>query len=268
MYTCNLCNNNFKNGCAFSKHLHYKHNVSAKDYYDTYMKKPDEGICPMCGKETPFQKFVKGYQKHCCAKCAQNDINNYFKNNNPQYNPESKLKIQQTCQEKYNGNSPLANDSVRQKRNETMLRKYGKENLVYSLAEKSIITNIKQIYTGEIKENSKSIIKPLELDIYLTDLKLAIEYNGIYWHSIQRLNDKDYHLNKSLMCRKKGIRLIHIYEFEDLDEQINLLKNIILGEDKYPKDDFNKNNLISTIPKSILLFDDGRLQVYGAGELK
>ena len=43
--------------------------------------------------------------------------------------------------------------------------------------------------------------------------KLAIEYNGLYWHSDLHRVDS-YHLNKTLECRKQGIDLIHIFEDE------------------------------------------------------
>lgn len=137
----------------------------------------------------------------------------------------------------------------------------------YSINEKKIVNSIKQVYTGKIIENSKSIIPPKELDIYLPDLQLAIEYNGSYFHRTLANTPKDYHLAKSLLCREKHIRLIHIYEFEDLDLQINLLVSIIQGVDKYPENDFNKNNLLLTIPNPEPIFNDGRLVVYGAGHL-
>ena len=81
---CNICNKEFK---SISRHIKL-HNITAKEYYDRYIKKIDEGICPVCEKETPFLSFSKGYQTHCCAKCAQNDENvpNNFRVNNPQKN--------------------------------------------------------------------------------------------------------------------------------------------------------------------------------------
>ena len=116
--------------------------------------------------------------------------------------------------------------------------------------------------------NTKSIIKPYELDIYVPSLKLAVEYNSTWYHSVENGCSIDYHLNKSLLCREKGIRLIHIYEFEDLDIQKQLLKDLILGIDNYPKEDFNKNNLIITVPKSTLIYTSNRgYHVYGAGKL-
>lgn len=109
-------------------------------------------------------------------------------------------------------------------------------------------------------------ISPYELDIYIPDLSIAIEVNGNYWHSVEEGCSKDYHLMKSLLCREKDIRLIHIYEFEDIEEQKQLLKNLILGIDNYPKNDFNKNNLIENIPKPEIIYKD-RYTIYGAGPL-
>ena len=136
-----------------------------------------------------------------------------------------------------------------------------------SKKEKSIIHNIKCSY--KIIENTKNSISPYELDIYIPSISLAIEYNGTYWHSIENGVDKDYHLNKSLLCREKNIRLIHIYEFEDYDRQIYLLQQLIDGKDLYNKNDFNKNNLGPTIPKAELIHISKRnYHIYGAGPLR
>lgn len=78
---------------------------------------------------------------------------------------------------------------------------------------------------------------------------------------------KNYHLKKSLTCRDKGIRLIHIYDIEDFDKQCQLLLQLINGNDLYNSFDFNKNNLLENIPKPTLIYNDGRLRVYGAGKL-
>lgn len=138
---------------------------------------------------------------------------------------------------------------------------------VRSSVEDIIISDLKKIYNGEIVHNTRKIIKPLELDIYIPDLKLAIEYNGTYWHSSKCNIYHNYHLNKSLLCREKGIRLIHLYEFESYTTQIELIKNLILGNDKFPKQDFNKNNLISTIPKPEIIYNESSYIIYGAGKL-
>lgn len=142
------------------------------------------------------------------------------------------------------------------------------EQLVHvSKAEKQIVRFIKSCYNGTVIENSRSIIKPLELDIYLPELKLAIEYNGTWFHSSNSGTPKNYHLNKSKKCRNLGIRLIHIYEFEDFDMQLELLKSLIEGKDKYPKD-YNKNNLLDGFEKvKSTLVPNKSYQIYTVGQL-
>lgn len=91
-------------------------------------------------------------------------------------------------------------------------------NKTYSHAEKEVLDYIKSIYSGEIIENTRKIIYPYELDIYLPDLQLAIEYNGLYWHSSEQ-KDKDYHQMKSDLCKEKRIHLIHIFEDDWFSKQ-------------------------------------------------
>jgi len=87
---------------------------------------------------------------------------------------------------------------------------------------------IKENYNDEIILNDRKILNPLELDIYLPNLKLAFEFNGLWWHN--ELNkDKDYHLNKTEECEKQGIQLIHIYE-DDWIYNNEIIKSIILSK--------------------------------------
>lgn len=60
----------------------------------------------------------------------------------------------------------------------------------------------------------RTLITPYEIDILLPDLKLAIEYNGAYWHSFYPLS---YHLNKLNMCIDKGFELWYIYDYDDIN---------------------------------------------------
>jgi very-short-patch-repair endonuclease len=101
----------------------------------------------------------------------------------------------------------------------TISRKFHKFNIeslsfFQSGGESDLNQFISNNYTGEIQTRTKKIIHPYELDIYLPDLNIAIEYNGIYWHSENNKKDKNYHLNKYKLCRDKGIRLIQIYDTE------------------------------------------------------
>lgn len=99
---------------------------------------------------------------------------------------------------------------------ELRCREYAKTNhnlKSVSSSEKDILDFVKGIYKGNVLENVRGFIKGYELDILIPDLKVAIEFNGSYWHSTSFLK-KDYHLNKTLMCKEKGVRLIHIFEYD------------------------------------------------------
>ena len=63
-------------------------------------------------------------------------------------------------------------------------------------------------------ENDRSVLCGKELDILCPDQKVAIECNGLYWHSENNGKDKEYHLNKTTGCLKNDIQLIHIWEPE------------------------------------------------------
>lgn len=76
-----------------------------------------------------------------------------------------------------------------------------------------------------IKRNIRSIISPKELDIYLPDYNFAIEYNGLYWHTTDYVSKK-HHLEKTLACEEKGIKLFHIFSDEWENKQ-DIVKSMI-----------------------------------------
>jgi hypothetical protein len=68
-----------------------------------------------------------------------------------------------------------------------------------------------------------------EIDIFIPSHNLAIEFNGLYYHS-DSFKPNDYHLNKTLDCESKGIHLIHIFEDEwDYKREIvkSRIKNLL-----------------------------------------
>ena len=90
-----------------------------------------------------------------------------------------------------------------------------------SNAEKEIsnfLFNILKNYNIQILNNYKKLIAPFEVDIYIPEKKLAIEYDGLYFHS-DEIRDKKYHLNKTLLCKNNNVKLIHIFENEWLTKQ-------------------------------------------------
>lgn len=61
--------------------------------------------------------------------------------------------------------------------------------------------------------NDRTAIAPLELDIYIPSKQVAIEFNGLYFHS-EKFLDKNYHKQKYEAAKTAGIRLISIFEDE------------------------------------------------------
>jgi hypothetical protein len=93
----------------------------------------------------------------------------------------------------------------------------GKEIKLYNL--------IKSLYDGEIIQNFK--IGKQEIDIYLPELSLGFELNGIYWHS-DKFKSKNFHKEKSEFFLERGIRIIHIWE-DDFDSKFNIIKSQIIN---------------------------------------
>lgn len=87
----------------------------------------------------------------------------------------------------------------------------------WSEAEKQLQNFIKMHYSGNVRFNDRTIVAPRELDIVLPDLKLAIEFNGVFWHSEQRGKPRNYHVSKTEDCEKQGYHLIQIYDTEWAD---------------------------------------------------
>lgn len=86
-----------------------------------------------------------------------------------------------------------------------------------SRAERDIYNFCKQ-FSDDVISRDRTIIAPQELDIYIPSHKLAIEFNGTYWHSSDKV-DKHYHQNKTIACAKQGVQLIHIFEHEWNDKE-------------------------------------------------
>lgn len=107
------------------------------------------------------------------------------------------------------------------------------------VSEDEICLFIKEHYNGKVIMRDREILDPLELDIYLPDAKLAIEFNGMCFHSygyhkfscFNNVNiDRNRHLNKTELCEKKGIQLLHIFENEWVRNitKKNIWKSVLL----------------------------------------
>lgn len=122
-----------------------------------------------------------------------------------------------------------------------------------SMPEKEIRNFIREKAPNlQILVNTRDIISPKELDIYIPEKRLAIEYNGAYWHDSKHVN-KYSHINKTNACKAKGIRLVHIFDFEYLNNKKhiqNLILNIILDNECLKTDKIIKLDLAKENPEN------------------
>jgi hypothetical protein len=84
-------------------------------------------------------------------------------------------------------------------------------------SQEGVITKFLAIFTPVVQRD-RTLIKPRELDIYLPQKQLAVEYCGMFWHSH---GDKESeqanrlrHFKKHEDCAAAGVRLITVYESE------------------------------------------------------
>ena len=111
----------------------------------------------------------------------------------------------------------------------------------------------KYIFNEEIRLRDRTVLKGRELDIYIPSKKIAIEYDGVFWHSeTYGGKGKYYHLDKSLECAKNGIRLIHIFEDEYINHKEIVLSKLkhIFNADNEKKKIYGRNCIIHEIDKN------------------
>ncbi len=97
-----------------------------------------------------------------------------------------------------------------------------------SFAEQEVYNYIK----NELDDNAlhRYKFKGYEFDIYIPDKKIAIEYNGLYWHSEECTGDKLKDYKKYKFCQENNIHYISIFEDEWIENPNRIksfLKNLL-----------------------------------------
>lgn len=68
-----------------------------------------------------------------------------------------------------------------------------------------------------VETRNRKILAPKEIDIWVPERGIGIEYHGLYWHTEDKVGDS--HRTKWTMAQAAGIRLIQIFEDEWLNKQ-------------------------------------------------
>lgn len=110
---CKICEENVdpRNWRHFKKHGF----STIKEYYDRYIKREGEGICPVCKHVTAFLGSTLGYQQFCSIKCSMLD-------------PAAQEYRKKLYREKTGYDCPLSNPECREKGKITYKNKTGYEH--------------------------------------------------------------------------------------------------------------------------------------------
>ena len=112
---------------------------------------------------------------------------------------------------------------------------------------------------------------PGELDIYIPEKKIAIEFNGLYWHSETAGKHKNYHYNKWLACKEKGIQLIQVWE-DDWNRNPELIKRMLahkIGFSQAKKISARNTQIVNlATDESSKFLEENHIQGYVAGGIR
>ena len=225
---CHICSRTFDTIAKFSHHLR-SHKLSPKIYYDTYIKKDNEGKCAICGKETTFRGLSVGYLECCSTKCSNKHnidkikltkLNRYGSST---YNNQDKAK--NTCIEKYGVSSVLKLDDIHtkgikaarskkanQKRATTNNKRYGANNVFASNIIKNKIkqTNLDKYGVEYSTQNPNVIAKIKETNLQ----RYGVECNLNIDEVKNKIGSKEVQIKRanSLRGKPKHSKLEQLFE--------------------------------------------------------
>lgn len=200
---CAICLKEVK---RMANHAFMAHNLTSKEYYDTYIK--IGGYCKVCGKETKYAGIKRGYRKYCSYTCngksdttKQKRINTNlekygYKNTftlvhdeaiAKARSPESREKAKNTTLQHYGVPYPLQVPEIHIKCQSEMAKqkayntKKKNNSFVYSRLEEYLKNELIKLGVLFYRQY-KSEEYPFRCDFYIPDKKLYIEINGHWTH--------------------------------------------------------------------------------------
>jgi predicted DNA-binding protein YlxM (UPF0122 family) len=154
-------------------------------------------------------------------------------------------------------------DIKRKKSNE-----YERKFIKISKFHDEIVEYIKSICDKNILVNHRKTFG-FEVDIFIPECNLAIECNGLLWHSEDYGKDRWYHYNKSKVCEEKNVFLFHVWE-DDWKNNKDIIKSMIsnkIGIKNHIY--FARNTEVKNVSKeeSIIFLNENHIQKYTHSEI-
>jgi len=94
-----------------------------------------------------------------------------------------------------------------------LIEKYGDVLSYVGSSEELELCSFVESLGFEVVRNSRSIIHPHEIDIFIPELGIGIEYHGCMWHTEDRVG-REYHNLKRQKAKERGYKLLQFFDFE------------------------------------------------------
>ena len=215
----------------FEQHLRNEHNKTVESYLVDFPEY--KSYFPVLIKKRKRKKDFENEENYVvCKVCDKKykQLQSHLENVHHITTTEYK--------EKYNTNSIMSESKLKEfSENSLKANLVVSKNRFISKPEKEIQEFLTQ---NNVKfESNRQILIGRELDILIEDKKIAIEFDGLKWHTEWfGKKDKNYHIDKTERCNKKGYHLIHIFEDEFVNSKelvYSKLKHILGIEENLPK---------------------------------
>lgn len=129
-----------------------------------------------------------------------------------------------------------------------------------SIAEDSIFSFIENMGEEAIQSN-RSILNGRELDVYIPKYNIAIEFNGVLWHTEKYKTTPSYHYEKYADCASKNIDLIQIWEDDYKEDSTQILDKIKLRLSSPSKEEIFISYGLSIIDEIITVDNDWGISI-------
>jgi G:T-mismatch repair DNA endonuclease (very short patch repair protein) len=228
---CQICNENLMHNRQLMYHITTKHkDITKEEYIVKYIL---NGVIPtcVCGCGEPVTILPWGKTENGKEQYHTDYIKGHFDWVKPgwiSHTHETKMKMRESRIEYMKTNGDF----------------YQKD----SAPENDIFNFINQHFPSE--RNNRNILSGKELDIVIPSKNIAIEFNGMHFHSTL-FKEKQYHINKTKECELNGYRLIHIWECDWKLKRNIIESNLLNIIGKTPNKIFARKCIIKEVPRKI-----------------
>mgnify|MGYP001097353108 CR=1 FL=1 len=147
-------------------------------------------------------------------------------------------KVKETFKEKYGTNNPFSNKKIQEKIRETNMKRYGVPytcvfNLIRTVSKANL--DFQEFLKGNgIESELEFVINNMSYDLHVLNTNILIEINPTYTHNstrsyrigkkVKEPKSKDYHFNKTKNAIDNGFQIINVFEWDKIDEILNMIK--------------------------------------------